>query len=215
MRWDLKESVLISDEAEWPGQGSSWLNIHRGLMIAYIALFSAPWAGSLHSHVILHEWLTYYSAFKKQITEVVYLSAGMAGATWNCWHLGASLVYTIQPCHFMQSQLHKVCVCLAVTCHLHFWQNDQDLLRATAVIHGWNGFWNKCQHRKSTVEKNIFLPLLQGFKPATFQSWVQCSNHWAILTPWVAGLILALAFFDQLMASIWSCTDLHFCGLHC
>ena len=23
--------------------------------------------------------------------------------------------------------------CLAVTCHLHFWQNDQDLLRATAV----------------------------------------------------------------------------------
>ena len=24
-------------------------------------------------------------------------------------------------------------VCLAVTCHLHFWQNDRDLLRATAV----------------------------------------------------------------------------------
>ena len=23
--------------------------------------------------------------------------------------------------------------CLAVTCHLHFWQNDRDLLRATAV----------------------------------------------------------------------------------
>ena len=24
-------------------------------------------------------------------------------------------------------------MCLAVTCHLHFWQNDRDLLRATAV----------------------------------------------------------------------------------
>ena len=24
-------------------------------------------------------------------------------------------------------------VSLAVTCHLHFWQNDRDLLRATAV----------------------------------------------------------------------------------
>ena len=23
--------------------------------------------------------------------------------------------------------------CLTVTCHLHFWQNDRDLLRATAV----------------------------------------------------------------------------------
>ena len=24
-------------------------------------------------------------------------------------------------------------LCLAVNCHLHFWQNDRDLLRATAV----------------------------------------------------------------------------------
>ena len=30
-----------------------------------------------------------------------------------------------------------VCACLAVTCHLHFWQNDRDLLRATAVTQGW------------------------------------------------------------------------------
>ena len=29
--------------------------------------------------------------------------------------------------------------CLGVTCHLHFWQNDWGLLRATAVIQGWNG----------------------------------------------------------------------------
>ena len=36
------------------------------------------------------------------------------------------------PCHFMQSHIRKVYGCLAVTCHLHFWQNDQDLLRATA-----------------------------------------------------------------------------------
>ena len=28
--------------------------------------------------------------------------------------------------------------CLAVTCHLHFWQNDRDLLRATAVTRGLN-----------------------------------------------------------------------------
>ena len=26
-------------------------------------------------------------------------------------------------------------VCLAVTCHLYFWQNDRDLLRATVVTH--------------------------------------------------------------------------------
>ena len=29
--------------------------------------------------------------------------------------------------------------CFGVTCHLHFWQNDRGLLRATAVKRGWNG----------------------------------------------------------------------------
>ena len=40
----------------------------------------------------------------------------------------------------MQSHIHKVYVCLAVTCHLHFWQNDPDLLHATVVTQGWNGY---------------------------------------------------------------------------
>ena len=47
--------------------------------------------------------------------------------------------YNHAPCHFMQSHIHKVYACLTVTCHLHFWQNDRDLLRATAVTRGWNG----------------------------------------------------------------------------
>ena len=33
--------------------------------------------------------------------------------------------------------------CLAVTCHLRFWQNDPGLLCATAVTQGWNGYGNK------------------------------------------------------------------------
>ena len=39
--------------------------------------------------------------------------------------------YNHAPCHFMQSHIRKVYACLAVTCHLHFWQNDRDLLRAS------------------------------------------------------------------------------------
>ena len=73
--------------------------------------------------------------------------------------------------------------CLAVTCHLHFWQNDQDLLRATVVTQGWNGYRNKSQHRKSTLEKKILPPFQQGFEPVTFQSRVRRSNHWAIPAP--------------------------------
>ena len=36
-------------------------------------------------------------------------------------------------CHLMQSHMRKVYACLAVTCHLHIWQNERGLLRATAV----------------------------------------------------------------------------------
>ena len=80
----------------------------------------------------------------------------------------------------MQSHICKVYVCLAVTCHLHLWQNDRDLLRPTAVTRGWSRYQNKSQHRKLTLEENILPPFLQGFKPVTFQSRVRRSNHWAI-----------------------------------
>ena len=62
--------------------------------------------------------------------------------------------YNHVPCHFIQSHIRKVYARLAVTCHLHFWQNDQDLLHATAVTQGWNGYRNKSQHRNDTVEEN-------------------------------------------------------------
>ena len=57
---------------------------------------------------------------------------------------------------------------LAATSHLHLWQNDQALLRAsaTAVTQGWipwNRYRNKSQHRKLTLEKNVLLP-----KPTIF-----------------------------------------------
>ena len=42
---------------------------------------------------------------------------------------------------------------------------------------------NKSQHRKLTLEKKNLSPLLQGFEPATFQSRVWHSNHWAIPLP--------------------------------
>ena len=66
------------------------------------------------------------------------------------------------PCHFMQSHIRHVHACLAVTCHLRFWQNDRDLLYATAVTRGWNEHRNMSQHRKLTMEKKILPPLLQG-----------------------------------------------------
>ena len=78
---------------------------------------------------------------------------------------------------FNKIHIRKVYAYLAVTCHLHrFWQNDRDFLRATAVTRGWNGYRNKSQHRKSTLEKKILPPFQQGFEPATFQSRVRRSK---------------------------------------
>ena len=76
--------------------------------------------------------------------------------------------YTHAPCHFMQSCIRKVYACLAVICNLHFWQNDLDLLRATAVTRGWNGYRNKSQHRKLTLEKKILQPLCRDSNPGPF-----------------------------------------------
>ena len=59
-------------------------------------------------------------------------------------------------------------VSLAVTCHLHFGQNDLDLLHATAVTGGWNRYQNKSQHKKLTTEKKFSPPLLQGLEHETF-----------------------------------------------
>ena len=115
-------------------------------------LYSAilrSWADSLRSHVVLHEWLAFYSAFLN-----IHRSGVLTALAWLVPHETAAISaqvlctpYNHAPCHFMHSHIRKVYACLAVTCHLHFWQNDRDLLRATAVTRGWNGYRNKSQHR--------------------------------------------------------------------
>ena len=97
-------------------------------------------------------------------TEVVYLQRFLVVA-WLVPRETAAIcsVHSIQPCHVTSCKSHigRVNSCLAQTvnsrlaptCHLHFWQNGQDLLRATAVTPGWNGYRYKSQHKKFTMEK--------------------------------------------------------------
>ena len=158
-------------------------------------LYSAilrSWVDSLHSHVILHEWIAFYSVFLNihrsgVLTELAWLVPQESAARERQSRCILCTPYNHAPCHFMQSHIRKVYVCLAVTCHLRFWQNDRGLLRATVVTRGWNGYRNKSQHRKLTLEKRIFPPLQQGFEPATFRSRVRRSNHWAIPAPQICG----------------------------
>ena len=117
---------------------------------------------ALHSVV----WIT---------TEVVtaLLSCYMAGATWNCCRLGSSSVYTIQPCTSLQGHSHiprvYVFSCNLSPALLAEWPGS-----FTCCNTGWwNGYRNKSQYRKLTLEKKIFLPFLPGLEPGTFRSRVR------------------------------------------
>ena len=64
----------------------------------------------------------------------------------------------------------RVYACLGVTCHLHFWQNDRGLVRATAVTRGVKRTPNTSQHTKLTLDKKTLPPLLPGFEPFDHES---------------------------------------------
>ena len=76
----------------------------------------------------------------------------------------------VMPHRIFSGGIVGVYACLGATCYLHFWQNNRDLLLATAVTQGMEQTPNKSQQRKLTLEKKL-LPLpLPGFKLATFRS---------------------------------------------
>ena len=67
-------------------------------------------------------------------------------------------MYTIQPCtslqrHFIPSYIRWVQVCLAEIATCTF-----DRAISTAVTRGWNGYRNKSQHRKVTLENKNSTP---------------------------------------------------------
>ena len=84
--------------------------------------------------------------------KVVYVQCCVV-VTWLVPHETAAVlahsVHTNTTMHHVTSlhakpYIHRVHACLAVTCHLHYWQND---LGPTAVTQAWYGYQNKSQHR--------------------------------------------------------------------
>ena len=145
-------------------------------------------ADLLHNNIDETQRLLCEGSCQTALSSAVYSSTLTLMMSWCLmssdviWHIRDKL--WPMPKHGSIKSTYVRCMrVLAVTCHLHFWQNDRDFLRATVVTRGWNGYRNKSQHRKSTPEKKILPPFQQGFEPATFQSRVRCSNHWAIPAP--------------------------------
>ena len=73
--------------------------------------------------------------------------------------VSAHFLYTMQPCtmphHLEQSHIRRAHAYFAVTCRLHFWQNDRVLF--------------SCYCRNTVTQENkILLPPFQGLEPRTF-----------------------------------------------
>ena len=143
-------------------------------------------ADLLRSHVILHEWIAFYSAFVWISTDVVYLQR------WHGWchikRLPSRRVlctpYNHAPYYFMQSHILEVHAYLAVTCHLHFWQNDRGLLRATA---------QKIDHGEEISPAGP-----AGIRIRELFRWrVRRSNHWADPIP---GVLCNVAIYSCVMS---------------
>ena len=88
-----------------------------------------------------------------------------------------------------------MCLAVSVTCYLHFWQNDQDLLHANVVTQGWKRYQNKTksQHKVDTEEEN---------SPATPAGTQTCNlsimtlllYQWTIPTPGNPAQTLTIHF---------------------
>ena len=92
-------------------------------------------------------------------------------------------MYQFTVSFYSKSHTQGACVFSWNSYHLHFCQNDRDLLRATAVTRawGWNGYRNKRQHRKLTLEKNVSLCSCRGLESEIL--YLQVSRSTTELSP--------------------------------
>ena len=56
------------------------------------------------------------------------------------------------PRHFIQSHVHRVHACFAVTSHLQFGRMDVIFSHVAVVTQGWNRYRNKSWHKKLTLK---------------------------------------------------------------
>ena len=169
-------------------------------MIAYIALFSDLLSWALTALACGSTWVTSFIACFWISTKVVFTVL-----SWLVPHETAAVSvqvlctpYSHTLCHvtsykntklptYLQNHIRRVHACLAVTCHLHFWQNDRDLLRATAVTREWNEYEIRVSTECWSWRRKILLQLLRRLEPATFRSRVRHSNYWPILDPQICS----------------------------
>ena len=100
-------------------------------------------------HVTVNEWLSLFTACFEyphkgcSCSTVWFLHGWFHSKLLHLSTLCVRLTTMHQITSFHANHVPRVHACLAITGHLHLWQNDQDFLHATAVSRGWNRYRNK------------------------------------------------------------------------
>ena len=118
----------------------------------------------------------------------------------------------------MESHIRKVHACLAVICHLHIWQNDQDLLSATAGTQGRNAYQNKSQHTKLTLDKKISCRSCMDSYPQHFSHdydalTTKLSPLNCVLLVWCRQVVLSSVLTVSLICQVMAGLNRLFCSL--
>ena len=99
---------------------------------------------------------------------------------------------TSSQCYFTQSHIHRMHACLAVTCHLHVWQNA----RKSAVLRGSSHVTSKwrCKHKTPVDIQNH---AIKGYSDSfiTVSKFGLAVRRWAGKQKDLGSIPLRLSFF--------------------
>ena len=124
-----------------------FLNMSNSISCCWSLLCSAilqSWADSLCLHVILREWLAAFFFFIMRFWISTAVGTGMAGATWNCCHLGGFCVHhttmhCVTSCKVYMCLcvgMYAVCVCMCMQSYTpHVSWGNTVIMFLKAIIH--------------------------------------------------------------------------------
>ena len=97
----------------------------------------------------------------------------MAGAMWIWVHHTTMHQFTVSL--YSEPYICRIHTCLAVTCYLHFRQNDWDHLHAAEVTRGWN--------RYCKVSNSLHIPQDQWQSAIALHWPLRLARAWIVLAP--------------------------------
>ena len=126
----------------------------------------------------------------------------MAGAMWIWVHHTTMHQFTVSL--YSEPYICRIHTCLAVTCYLHFRQNDWDHLHAAEVTRGWN--------RYCKVSNSLHIPQDQWQSAIALHWPLRLARVWIFLAParhWplFPGLPLHLPGLGSAEHARWSTSE--------